>query len=44
MEILKALLIGFGILFGTMLGFHLILCFICWFGDIIEDKPWRYWL
>ena len=41
MDIMKIILIGFGILFGFMLTFHLALCFICWISDVIENKPWR---
>ena len=44
MDIMKVLLMGFGILFVFMLTFHLVLCFISWMGDIIENKSWRYWL
>ena len=43
MDIMTAVLIGFGILFGFMLSMHLTLCFICWVGDVIENKSWRYW-
>ena len=24
-----------------MLSFYLTLCFICWAGDVIENKKWR---
>ena len=44
MDIMIAVLIGFGILFGFMLSMHLALCFICWVGDVIENKSWRYWV
>ena len=30
-----------GGLFGMMLTFYLVLCFICWVGDVIENKKWR---
>ena len=32
-----------GGLFGMMLTFYLVLCFICWVGDVIENKSWRDW-
>ena len=32
-----------GGLFGLMLSFYLALCFIQWVGDIIENRPWKYW-
>ena len=32
-----------GGLVGLMLAFYLTLCFICWAGDVIENKSWRYW-
>ena len=32
-----------GGLLGMMISFYLILCFICWVGDVIEKKKWRYW-
>ena len=30
-----------GGLVGLMLSFYLALCFICWAGDVIENKKWR---
>ena len=32
-----------GGLIGIMLSFYLTLCFICWAGDVVETKSWRYW-
>ena len=32
-----------GGLLGMMLSFYLILCFICWIGDVIDNKSWKYW-
>ena len=31
----------FGGLFGIMLSVYLLLSFICWSGDVIENKKWR---
>ena len=42
-NIITTILIGFGLIFGCMLVFHLSLCFICWIGDVIDNKSWRYW-
>ena len=28
-------------LFGIMLSFYLVLCFIQWITDVIEEKKWR---
>ena len=44
MDLIKAIMMGFGILFGCMLIFHLALCFISWVSDVVEHKSWRYWL
>jgi hypothetical protein len=33
-----------GGLFGLVMSFYLGLCFIQWFGDVIEQKRWRYWI
>ena len=30
-----------GGLLGMMLSFYLTLCFICWLGDVVENKKWR---
>ncbi len=32
-----------GGLFGLIMSFYLALCFICWIGDILENKKWRFW-
>ena len=31
-----------GGLLGMMISFYLILCFICWIGDVIENKKRRW--
>ena len=44
MDIVMCIACIVGGLVGIMLSFHLLLCFICWVGDVIETKSWRYWL
>ena len=43
----KNLLLGvlsiLGGLFGMMLGFYIVLCFIQWIGDVWDEKRWMVW-
>jgi len=32
-----------GGLFGMMLSFYIVLCFIQWISDVIEEKRWLVW-
>ena len=32
-----------GGLFCLIMSFYLTLCFICWTGDMLENKKWRFW-
>ena len=32
-----------GGLFGMMLAFYLLLCFISWVGETLEKGTWRFW-
>jgi len=32
-----------GGLFGMMLGFYIVLCFIQWVSDVIDEKRWMIW-
>ena len=32
-----------GGLFGIMLSFYILLCFIQWVSDVIEEKRWMVW-
>ena len=32
-----------GGLFGMMLSFYMVLCFIQWVSDVIEEKRWQVW-
>ena len=39
-------LVTMGGLFGIMLSFYLLLCWIQWVADVIDEKrwqDWRYW-
>lgn len=43
-NILLQIIIGIGALFGMMLSFYLVLCFIQWISDVIEEKRWYVWM
>ena len=30
-------------LFGMMLSFYLLLCFIQWISDVVDEKRWMIW-
>ena len=38
------MLYGLGGLFGMMLSFYIVLCFIQWIADVIEEKRWLVWM
>ena len=42
------MIIGIGCIlaamFGTLIAFFCMLCFIQWVSDVIEQKRWRYWI
>ena len=42
-DIFISALLCIGGLFGLMLSFYLVLCFIQWISDVIEEKRWRVW-
>ena len=42
-NILIQVLMLFGGMFGMMLSFYLLLCFIQWIGDVIDEKRWLIW-
>ena len=43
----KNLLLGvlsiLGGLFGMMLSFYIVLCFIQWISDVVDEKRWQVW-
>ena len=43
MDILLAIVYLAGGLFGMMMSFYLVLCFIQWISDVIDEKRWRFW-
>ena len=42
-NVMLPLIIGFIGLFGVMLGFYLVLCFIQWVSDVVDEKRWLVW-
>ena len=44
MDVLIAVGLIMGGLFGIMLSFYLILCFIQWVSDVVEEKRWYVWM
>ena len=42
-NMLVQVLMLFGGLFSMMLGFYLVLCFIQWIGDVVDEKRWMIW-
>ena len=43
-NIMLPLIVGFIGLFGIMLSFYILLCFIQWMADVIEEKRWLVWM
>ena len=42
-DLLIQVLMLFGGMFGMMLSFYLLLCFIQWIGDVVDEKRWQIW-
>ena len=42
-DLLIQVLMLFGGMFGMMLSFYLVLCFIQWIGDVVDEKRWLIW-
>ena len=42
-NVLLGVLMMMGGLFGMMLSFYIVLCFIQWVSDVIEEKRWLVW-
>ena len=42
-NMLIQVLMLFGGMFGMMLGFYVLLCFIQWVSDVVEEKRWMVW-
>jgi len=43
-NMLVQILMLFGGMFGVMLGFYIVLCFIDWVDRVVTEQRWRYWL
>ena len=43
MNVLLGILYLIGGLFTMMLSFYLVLCFIQWVSDVIDEKRWLVW-
>ena len=42
-NLLLGVLYLMGGLFGMMMSFYILLCFIQWIGDVIDEKRWMIW-
>ena len=42
-EMVLGVLMIMGGLFGIMLSFYIVLCFIQWVSDVIDEKRWLIW-
>ena len=42
-NVLLGVLMMMGGLFGMMLSFYIVLCFIQWVSDVVEEKRWQVW-
>ena len=42
-EMMLGVLMIMGGLFGIMLSFYIVLCFIQWISDVIDEKRWMIW-
>ena len=42
-EMMLGVLTVLGGLFGMMLSFYILLCFIQWVSDVIDEKRWYVW-
>ena len=43
-NLLLSIIVMIGGLFGMMLSFYLLLCFIQWVSDVVDEKRWQVWL
>ena len=42
-EMVLGVLMIMGGLFGIMLSFYIVLCFIQWVSDVVDEKRWLIW-
>ena len=43
-NLLLSIIVMIGGLFGMMLSFYLLLCFIQWISDVVDEKRWQVWM
>ena len=43
-NLLLGVLYLMGGLFGMMMSFYIVLCFIQWIGDVWDEKRWLVWM
>ena len=43
-NLLLSIIVMIGGLFGMMLSFYLLLCFIQWVSDVVDEKRWQVWM
>ncbi len=43
-NVLLGVLYFIGGMFGIMLSFYVLLCFIQWIADVVEEKRWYVWM
>ena len=43
-NLLLGILYLMGGLFGMMMSFYIVLCFIQWIGDVVDEKRWLVWM
>ncbi len=43
-NLLLGVLYLMGGLFGMMMSFYIVLCFIQWIGDVVDEKRWLVWM
>ena len=42
-EMVLGILTALGGLFAMMLSFYILLCFIQWVSDVVDEKRWHVW-
>jgi len=42
-NMLVQILMLMGGMFGMMISFYILLCFIQWIGDVVDEKRWEVW-
>ena len=42
-DLLIQIIMLFGGMFGVMLGFYIVLCFIDWLDRVVTEQRWKRW-